>query len=673
MDWRREGDNWNRALNDLRYGAPRWKYFALINHPKEEQNDTSLLERKAWVSYKEVQEGIKNFVNSIEQGIFLGSQARYMASYMKEILTKLQKKAIDAEQSLFNSIVTNKNTPVNLSQVDYKTLVDESDNIAKQKSKVSKIGYENSIDFWTRVFYNRLDNNIPISEKDAFAIIITSKDYYKHLTQGMERQQSIFSRHGALRFGNLNEQADQITNKIDYDSLEILFNEYDKYLNNNMLTSDGEANNAIVNELRLAMEKVMGNYFKRDKTGQIDFTQRITKAKLQLATSVSKTIRANLEEKLKILKKQYGIDNTLSIKLANGEETWFYISSDYGAVNRLYEGKNKELTKQALVKDIIRLMKENIETLQVANTYLDLSGFKIPFDSIIVKNISETGLDGLKKGAINFINSGAIFSFLNRTYQRADYWKSFNIENTNQFLSGFLGELSANFLSENIESILKSRMTGSLFSSMKGKSESVNDLQLSIDQHHRKGINIKHYIISATGSIDLYKNEVDFSIYDEGMTQKYLGARDTQLLRFIIENEGFFSGGEKKIKTIETKIIASHFPEFLRIHDYDRNSSYNLFFMLNNIVYPTSYIYSCALAQLEQLKNNDQEISDLFATVSTKGGRNKKEMYKDLATARENWIEEDHELRGFKSPTGRDLFVKTKGLKVNLVNLTLFS
>lgn len=670
-DWRRGGDNWNRALNDLRYGAPRWKYFALINPPDEEGSDISLPDRRAWVSYEEVQEGIKNFANSIEQGGFLGSQARYMASYMKEILTKLQEKAIRAETAFFNLVKTNKNIITDLSGVNYSTLVNNSESIAGRGIKVTEIGYNNSIDFWTRVFYNQLNDNAPISQKDAFAIIVTSKEFYKSLTKGMERKMSFFSQIGALKFKNMDEQAKFVTDKIDYDALKILFEEYDKYLDNKMFTTDGEVNDAIASELRQAMTKVMGNYFKINNNGQIDFEQKIFKTNLQLATSVSKTIRKNLEQELKNLKHKYGIEHTLSIKLTDEKETWFYISSDYGAVNKLYQDKNKNLEGQKLVKNIIQLIRENINNFNVNKDFLDLKGFKVLFDKISIEGITNTGLEGLKIGALNFIDSGTIYQFLNRTYQRSEYWKSFNIQNSNQFLSGLLGELSANFLSENI---FKTKMTGSLFSSMRGKAESINDLQMSINQHHRKGINIKHYIISSHGSIDLYREDVNFDIFHDGdMAEKYLGARDTQLLRFIVENEGFFSGGDKKIKTLETRIVTSHFPEFLRIHDYDRNSSYNLFFMINNVVYPTSYIYSCALAQIEQIKNNEQTIDDLFSSVTTRGRRNQKEMYEDLTAARQEWTTKEHELRGFKSPTGRDLFVNIKGLKINLVNLTLFS
>lgn len=661
-----ESLKWNRALNDLRYGAPRWKYFALRT-PPEQSYDSRWGAR---VTYEEVQEGIKNLANAIEKGEYLNNQSVQMVKYMQGILKNLQDKAIAAEMNLFKQVIDNEKKNNNQLNVDYNVLVKNSEKAAQRKSLIREISYNNSIDFWTRVFYNRLSDNAPISEKDAFAIIITSKDFYNYLTSGMERISSIFSRHGALNSKGLKEQAKQITNKIDYDSLQILFEEYNRFLDNNVFSLDSEIDQSIISELRQSMTSVMGNYFKRDKNGEIDFSKRIKKSKLQLATSVSRTIREKLEKTLRELKNKYQIENSLSIKLANEDELWFYVSSNYGAVNKLYQDKNKNLQGQRLVKDIIKLIKENIETFQVNKNFLDLNGFKVSFDKIFVENISEQGWLGLKRGALNFIDTGSIYSFLNRTYQRSEYWKSFNVANSNQFLSGLLGELSANFLSENI---LKSKMTGSLFSSLSGKAESVNDLQLSLDQYHRKGLNIKHYIMSASGSIDLYQKEVNFSIYDNELTEKYLGARDTQLLRFIIENEGFFSGGDKRINKIETKIVASHFPEFLRIHDYDRNSSYNLFFMINNVVYPTSYIYSCALSQLEEIKRNEQDVYNLFASATTKGGRNQKEMYDTRDEAYEQWVEEKYELRGFTSPTGRDLYVNTKGLKVNLVNLTLFS
>jgi hypothetical protein len=73
-----------------------------------------------------------------------------------------------------------------------------------------------------------------------------------------------------------------------------------------------------------------------------------------------------------------------------------------------------------------------------------------------------------------------------------------------------------------------------------------------------------------------------------------LGAEDMQKLRFILENEGYFKNID--ITVIGDRIVRKHLPELLKIHSYDSKSKDNLFFLIDNIVYPTSYIYDCALA-----------------------------------------------------------------------------
>jgi hypothetical protein len=47
-------------------------------------------------------------------------------------------------------------------------------------------------------------------------------------------------------------------------------------------------------------------------------------------------------------------------------------------------------------------------------------------------------------------------------------------------------------------------------------------------------------------------------------------------------------------------------------------------------------------------------------------------MYDTVDEAYKKWTEADHELRAFKKPSGADMFIKTKGLKINLVSLSLF-
>lgn len=698
--------NWNRALNDLRYGNARWRYFSLLQPPNNDEMTNSLSNTQARVTYEEVQEGIQNLVDYIENGSFIHSNnTESLKDYLLQILQFQKKQSITKEDILFQEVQSQHDNQYNLFlDQPYSILVSNSESLAEnQELNRRNIAVRDSIDYWTRAFYNQLEgfSYKPISQKDAFAMIIASNDFYKHLTKDFDRQMSIFSRHGALKSTGTkadNKRAIELTSEIDFYALKNLYLAYDKYLEeNNFLEEDSATDLEIKKELRLAMNNVMSNYFQPTKTGKPNFNKAIIKDKLQLATSVSKTIRTNLEKTLRKLsdkmtaeakaKNEDSPKLNFSIKLGDDNNPWFYVSSEYGPVNMVYDmfnqGTNKKTKGQELVKIVIEILKKCIENFSVKEK-LDLMGVVVPLNEIEinVEGTNANGIDAIKEGAINFINSGEIYKILNKSYQREDYWKSFSITNSNAFLSGFLGELSANFLTKNIA---KARMTGDVYAILGRSTEqkalqSVNDLSISFtlqqngkNKKYNRGINIKHYIYREN-TLNLYEDQANFSVYNKALADKYLGAEDTQLLRFIVENEGYFKGSEEQIHDLEVKIVASHFSEFLRIHDYDRYSRYNLFFMINNVVYPTSYIYSCAIAQLEQI-SDPQKINELFApNVISDGVKNSKETYENLQQARENWTERDHELRNFNKSNliGHDLLIQGKGLRVNLVSTTLF-
>lgn len=695
---------WNRALMDLHYQEARWRYFAVKNPPENKSHQwyyepgaesQSLNKNLGEITYESVQQEINNLVDDLinhyaGQSTSIGQSKKMLQGFLEH----MKEKTIKKEEQLFQQIVKNAES---LRNINYLTLVNASEKYASSISKAKRqtIKMQDSIDFWTRAFYNRLNGETLISQKDAFAIIITSIDFYNHLNlrAGANDQNisSFFSRRGALR---TNEQfahlADNIGNKISKQALQILYTEYNNYVSN-MFIDAGAFGITMRNQLYQVMDTVMRTYFneyksntKKGKKGQINFGKIKENKKDVQASQVSKNIREKISEVLKQQKEspevqKYLNDNPeakfdFNIQLGSQEDNdiWFYVSADSGPVNKLYEGfasERKNLKQEEIVKFIINLIKENILSFFPKKDYLDLKSFKIDFNSIQVKGFEQNvGYEGLQRGAVEFVKSGEIYSILNSKYQRGEYWKSFAVANSNQFLSGLLGELSGMLLSINLPTE-KSKMTGSLFTTISGslKGESVNDLMINQDKYNRFGINIKHYVVSASGTLDLYKNEIDMSIYS-GYINKYLGAEDLQKLRFILENEGYFENTD--IITIGNRIVQRHFPEFLRIHDYNAQTRDNLFFLLNNVVYPSSYIYDCALAQLKNI-TKEKQFYDLFASVYTTG-HNKKEMYDTVDEAYDKWTEADHELRAFKKPSGADMFIKTKGLKINLVSLSLF-
>jgi hypothetical protein len=196
-------------------------------------------------------------------------------------------------------------------------------------------------------------------------------------------------------------------------------------------------------------------------------------------------------------------------------------------------------------------------------------------------------------------------------------YKSFLAADSNAFLSGLLGEISALF---NVNKIveMKGQMSGAnVFAAIRGHSsygQSVNDLkyQYKFKQDKKRkqmsfGVNVKRYA-SSKNEIEIYKSENGISVFKD-VIGKYLGYEDTLILRFMLENSQYFD--EKDIEPIGTRIAYKHLPEFYRVYDHDRHSAMNLFYMLNNVCYPVSYICDCIIEKLEK-ESYDRTLSKML-------------------------------------------------------------
>ena len=149
---------------------------------------------------------------------------------------------------------------------------------------------------------------------------------------------------------------------------------------------------------------------------------------------------------------------------------------------------------------------------------------------------------------------------------------------------------------------------------------------------------------------------------------KYLSKEDSNILRFITSNSGYFDS-KKIIERIGITIAGLHLSQFYRAVDFTTGSALNVFYELNNVIYPLTYIYQTVINELEKAK---KDINMSLLDIKLIGKKeNKPPMYENVGEAREKWKDND-----WRSATrkGRelDMKIKTNGLKVNLVNLNLF-
>ena len=660
--------DWNVALNALRYKNHQWKYFKLAT-PPENQDDRMF--------YEDVQYTIQNLAD-FYSSIWGSRDDTKMIESLKRHIKADYEEAIEKEKQIFN-IITDKPEWAK----DYNTLIEKIEILNKQKTYISN---QDAIDFWTRVFYGRLSgNNVPISDQDAFCLIMQSVEFYNFVKS--KGSQDIFTRRGALKYKYKNNQKelDRAIKKVDEhihkESLIILYDSFNDYVQNNIIPIDQDAGDKLLE----AMDDVMGNYFERKKRGK-GIAKTKFKGKEQLASSVSSTIRDKIEKTLEKIKedqknKTYKID--YSISLGDPENIFFQVSLDKD-MNSFYGEKlatGQDLNSYDFVQNFFNNFKTILLNFKSQNGNLQAINLK-SFGEILIKNLQDDNklvknndrflnFDRLVEKAYKFLNSGKVYNFFKKSYQYKDYWKSFNVANNNAFLTGLFGELNTQFIFSNVFKN-KVQFTGSAFSVFgNSKGQSANDLRVQGSAFNDKkgtfGINVKNYIYSGN-TFQLYTNENSYSI-DNKALDKYLGSDDRLIIQFAFENLGYFK--LEQVEKMATQISLYHIPEFIRVFDHTSGKMIkNIFFNINNIIYPLSYIYKCVLNEIES--SNKTIAPSIFIDISLEG-KEEPFTYPDLDTARKEWKRENFMLRSLKGTSNGELLIKPKGLKVNLASLSIFN
>lgn len=462
--------------------------------------------------------------------------------------------------------------------------------------------------------------------------------------------------------------------------------------------------------------------------------EKLARKKIKLntsATAASRLIRTKLSKKIdefietqitvgtkqQVMEKRRAFGRNFSIKISDGNGgNYFVVQSDkysakseaYLASKTIYE-KLREESQTKNEKEFSDYLSENPDI----NKQLIVAVFGV-FEKKI-KEMNQPKLNLLNLGEFDINNFISKCYIINKTtpyfisqkdfYNKARYftklakdaiqiffgkghgisslWKSFKVANSNAFLSGLFGEISA---LGDINRIFKRYgfMTGA-YSSMLGygdtahmAGQAVNDIRNTyqtgeVDKKGRKkgksiGANVKHYI-GAKDTLVLYpsKNNDGLSIYSSGM-DKYLSKEDSNILRFITSNSGYFDS-KKIIERIGITIAGLHLSQFYRAVDFTTGSALNVFYELNNVIYPLTYIYQTVINELEKAK---KDINMSLLDIKLIGKKeNKPPMYENVGEAREKWKDNDWRIATRK---GRelDMKIKTNGLKVNLVNLNLF-
>lgn len=533
--------------------------------------------------------------------------------------------------------------------------------LEKEKDLARKIkikGYpENENDekgrvkFWTK-YFSGIDTNESfdkdISDDLWLKIIFSSSEFAKFLAT--HKTHSAFYRRGLLKEDETKEEVekkllegfqginsfDAFNKKLEeYDFKEDLFDAINKIMQEANLGIDIARNN-------IKMENINITNFDSLKTAIKDWGELITKEALKRVErsekkqkNGSKIDYKNIRQKLQYLQisRSDKVYLTISLEEIKGEYSKQYnkkysvAQAFYGAAINIVHNKifpkgtsscvlhigggrkielpRKENMTQILINDqLIRGSKVNIKSEQEANIYGFLGEYLRLYE---IKNIKLTG----------------------------DIQDFYEDENSNKKVT--LGESfsDAYFTVEN-------------------------------DKDSKKyGLNIKHYVSKfESNSITVYNTEEGFSFFSKFM-RRYFSEEECKVLRFLDVNYNFFRNSlnmqgleEKKMLEKYTQMAYKNLSRFARIDSAAVEDFSNLFYVINNVYIPTSYIYTIIYKVLEEeqkKKKLDSFFSLEFNPATTKS----------INTTAEPLKEEAFLISNFVSTSINATRISFKGLKIN--------
>ena len=329
--------------------------------------------------------------------------------------------------------------------------------------------------------------------------------------------------------------------------------------------------------------------------------------------------------------------------------------------------------------------KKNKEADQIIDIFSQLVLMALDkYDEFNVNNVGKIKIDddikNIKKAMEDELTPAHIRHFVDVAGDNLN--KFFNPANSNAFLSGFLGELGNYYIIKGKQSNLNLEISGSAYDEIGSgnlKSQSVSDLTVKdkSGEDNLYGFNIKNYIsMSNNTTITLYKSDNGLDIFN-GFMSKYFTEEEVQLARFLVLNAEQNKLDSKNIKLSIGSTALKNLPNFLRITNADLDQSItNLFFILNNICYPTSYIYNQLIKELRKCGRKRESQIDNFFTFSYQS--TELPIYEDEEDA-ERYMEKDNNnnimAKSLQDPSyinkykpNNSLYIQFKGLKVNLMS-----
>ena len=293
-----------------------------------------------------------------------------------------------------------------------------------------------------------------------------------------------------------------------------------------------------------------------------------------------------------------------------------------------------------------------------------------------VINVGTINLDdNMKQSMKRLLIPTKIRNFIETSHTTLDNF--FNPANSNAFLSGFLGELGNYYIIKGKQNNLDLKISGSAYEEIGGgnlKSQSTADLTVGTGEN-AYGFNIKNYISKSNGGIiTLYQSDSGLDIFND-FIYKYFTIEEVTLARYLVLNAGQSNIKSEDVKMAIGSVALKNLPKFLRITNAAGTIT-NLFFILNNICYPTSYIYNELIQDLQNAGRTKESKIDNFFTFSQQDTKlpvyeNEEDVIQDMKKdSNNNIMKQSLQDASFinKCKPNNSFYIQFKGLKVNLMS-----
>lgn len=671
--------NWVVALNDLDYNHRNaFAYFYLKEPPKQGEEQ---------YHYNFVQKRIKEKVGYISN--FRDLDLKQEKQQLKTYLEEKKKESLELESHLYDQVLRNIGKSKNKN--DYILMCEKyyTGKIGKKGvDLVKNTTLENMSpwEFWTKAannllggqeeLKNKIKEDIDYAGYFAMTIWTASEELYNLLkSQG---QQDFFSRHAAVSGREEKIEGDKIDNAAIDALTEGMVSFVQEQVDPMLIGEDSE--------VEQALQKLIG-YSREAKRKRIKGEKISASAYSKKAREISKEIL------IAINKTKPKTQEIKEISLSTEEgKMFFYIGSTPNVLYLSYKGIKgiQDLREQAVdengkfsYKIFDELMKKSGMTTEVVKTILNTimlpaqGGYSYKTDVLHLLSLGPITITDYFDSFEDFaqkltLGKTKLIESIERYATSDRFYKSFMAINNNAYISGLLGEIAAYFNIDNLKIGNRyTQLTGNIYANNSGFSS--NDIRVG-----NLGVNVKHYMYAGS-TLSLYDDGKWLSIKNDSL-RTYLGWEDLQLMRFVAANAYFFDGNKQEmVENIAMHTAMHNITAFYRIQIHNKrggtNDEKNVLFVLNNIVYPTSYVYHCALQQLDEYIEEDKrnEEAAFFDVKVTSNNNFDAKNYKNLGEAWANYNLEDYRIRNIYEDLNTNIQIKTKGLKINLMSLALFS